>query len=326
MKVFITGATGYIGNRLSLILAQENFKVIALVRNLKSQKLPNHENIVFVEGDIVNFDAVFHAMKGCSYVFHTAAYTNLNSKNIDDFYNVNVLGTENILKAALQHRIRKVIYTSTLAVYGPSYKNIPITESQPRITSYANDYELTKSMSEELIAEYTKKGLSCSILNVTRVYGPSIKSFSSGVNTIIEKIMKKDFLIVPSKLDIITNYVFIDDVIKANILAMKKTTNGKYIIGGHNLSYTALFDTIKKHANSNIRIVKINYSLVKTLLSITAFFKNVFGISGGTEPKVLNALFVNRMSSSGKAITEIDYEITPIHIGLEKTINSLKFK
>mgnify|MGYP000035008618 CR=1 FL=1 len=66
-------------------------------------------------------------------------------------------------------------------------EEVPITESQPRLTSYANDYELTKSMSEEVVSDYVKKGLSCIILNLTRVYGPGLNTYSNGLNKIILK-------------------------------------------------------------------------------------------------------------------------------------------
>ena len=185
MKALLTGATGYIGHQLALKLASENFIVHALVRNPKSDKIPRHKNIIVCKGNICDYESIEKAMAGCDYVFHTAAFTNLKCKTIDNFYNVNVNGTKNVLKAALNHKIKKVIYTSTLSVYGPSYKMVPITETQPRLSSYANDYELTKSMSEESVLEYVKKGLSCVILNLTRVYGPGLNTFSNGVNRLI---------------------------------------------------------------------------------------------------------------------------------------------
>ena len=207
MKVLVTGATGYVGHQLALSLANKNFEVNALVRDLNSIKVPAHVNITLIKGDVCDYQSVEHASKHCSYVFHTAAYTNLKSEKFDNFYNTNVLGTENILKASLHNKVKKVIYTSTLAVYGPSYKRVSINENQPRLVSFSNDYELTKSMSEELVSNYVKKGLSCVTLNVTRVYGPGPKTFSGGVNTLISKMVKNDFLFVPSKLEITANYV-----------------------------------------------------------------------------------------------------------------------
>ncbi|MCF7560982.1 NAD-dependent epimerase/dehydratase family protein [Sabulilitoribacter multivorans] len=325
MKVFVTGATGYVGHQLALKLANENYTVIALVRNLNSDKIPSHNNIIPVKGDICDYESVEKGIEGCDYVFHAAAYTNLKCKKLDNFYDANVLGTENILKASLKHQIKKVIYTSTLAVHGPSYKRIPITENQPRLISFSNDYELTKGISEELVFTYIKKGLPCAILNVSRVYGPGLKTFTSGVNTLISKIAKNDFLVVPSKLDITTNYVFIDDVVNAHILAMKKVNStGKYIIGGENASYETLFGAIKSITKSKIKIVKVNYGLIKMSFSFVNLLKRLLGVQSGITLKVLDTLFVNRVASSEKALNDLGYQVTSLNRGLTTTINHLK--
>ena len=185
MKIFLTGATGYIGHSLAMKLANQNYEVTALVRDLKSNNIPKHNNVIPIKGDICNYESVDKAIKNCDYVFHTAAFTDLKSNKLDNFYNNNVTGTHNILRASLENNIKKVIHTSTLSVFGPSLYQVPITENQPRMTSYANDYELTKKMSEDLVLKFVKKGLSSTILNVTRVYGPGPNTHSNGVNKII---------------------------------------------------------------------------------------------------------------------------------------------
>lgn len=324
MKVLVTGATGYIGHQLALALANQNYKVNALVRDLNSSKIPKHENITLVKGDVCDYESVENATNQCGYVFHTAAYTNLKADEFDNFYNTNVLGTENILKASLHNKVKKVIYTSTLAVYGPSYKRVSITENQPRLVSYSNDYELTKAMSEELVGQYHKKGLSCVTLNVTRVFGPGPKTFTGGVNVLISKMIKNDFLFVPSKLDITANYVFIDDVVNAHILAMKPTkTNEKYIIGGENMNYEVLFKTIKDLTKSKIKVVKINYGFLKMCFSTMNIIQKIVGVSVGITAKVIDSLFVNRCSTSQKAVRDLGYKITPMNSGLLRTINFL---
>ncbi|MGM5469578.1 NAD-dependent epimerase/dehydratase family protein [Flavobacteriaceae bacterium LMO-SS05] len=324
MKVLLTGATGYVGHQLALKLASENFVVHALVRDVNSNKIPQHKNIIVFEGDLCDYESICKAMEDCVYVVHTAAYTNLKCKSIDNFYRGNVLGTENILKAAFQNQIKKVIYTSTLSVYGPSFKEVPITESQPRLTSYANDYELTKSMSEEVVLDFVKKGLPCVILNLTRVYGPGLDTYSNGVNKLIMKIAKNDVLIVPSKLNIISNYVFIDDVIKAHLLAIQSGISGeKYIIGGENVDYQKLFDNIKILTKSKIRILRVNYAVIKNAIMMISTLNSLLRFGFALTPKVLDSLFTNRSASSLKAESHLHYKVTPFRIGLGHTINFL---
>jgi len=324
MKVLVTGSTGYIGHELAMKLANKNYIVNALVRDLESNKIPRHKNITPIKGNICEFETVQRALKNCDYVFHTAAFTDLKCNRVDRFYKANVIGTTNVLKASLEENIKRVIYTSTLSVYGPALYHVPITEDQPRLKSYSNDYELTKTMSEEVVSDYVKKGLSCSILNVSRVYGPGLNTYSNGVNKIISKIMKEKILYVPSKLDVEANYVFIDDVINAQVLALDNGAKGeKYIIGGENVNYEELFNKIKQISKSKISIVKLNYNLIKSSVALMSNIYAVFGKSFVLTPKVLDSLFTNRTASSKKAITKLHYKITPIDFGLAQTINFL---
>jgi nucleoside-diphosphate-sugar epimerase len=324
MKILLTGATGYIGHQLALKLANLNYKVNALVRNLHSDKIPQHKNITLFKGNICDYKSVQRAIKNCDYVFHTAAYTDLKCNKIDNFYNTNVLGTKNVLQAALDENIKKFVYTSTLSVFGPSLLDVPITEDQPRIASYGNDYELTKTMSEEEVMKYVKKGLLCVILNVTRVYGPGLKTFSNGVNTIISKIIKSKVLYVPDKLKVEANYVYIEDVLNAEILALKKGKTGeKYIIGGENTNYDRLFNEIIIISKTKTAIFKINYNLLKKGVAFLAGFNRLLGKNSALTPKVLDSLFTNRTASSQKAITNLNYNITPLKIGLDHTIRFL---
>lgn len=325
MKLLVTGATGYVGHQLALELASKKFTVHVLVRDLNSKKIPKHKNIKIFEGNICNYKSIEKAIEQCTYVFHAAAYTNLKCTKIDNFYNTNVLGTENLLRASLQNKVKKVIYTSTLSVFGPSYNNAPIIESQPRIASYTNDYELTKSMSEEVVKDYIKKGLTCIVLNVSKVYGPGLETYSNGVNKLILKIIRNDFLLAPDKLKISSNYVFINDVVKGHLLAMEHGKNGEnYIIGGENISYDALFKKIKRITKSEIRIITVNYGFLKAFFLVVSAFQKFIGYQPAITPKVLDSLFINRIATSDKAIENINYKVTSLNLGLTRTINYLK--
>ena len=324
MKVLLTGATGYIGNQLARKLANQNYEVNALVRDPGSDKFPKHKNIIPFKGNICDYQSIRSAISDCDHVFHMAAFTDLKCKKIDNFYETNVVGTTNILKAAMEAHIKKVIYTSTLSVFGPALFEVPITEKQPRLVSYSNDYELTKAMSEEVIAKYVQKGLHCSILNVSRVYGPGLNTYSNGVNNIISKITKDKFLIVPANLNVTVNFVFINDVINAQLLALEHGKAGeKYIIGGENTDYDRLFKKVINLSNSNISILKLNYNILKTGVAWISNLKKLIGIKRPFSPKGLDSFFTNSCASSQKAMSELNYKITPLDRGLKHTINFL---
>lgn len=327
MKVFLTGATGYIGSRLAIHLAENNYEVHALVRNPKSENIPVHSNIILFEGNLNDTNSIENAIANCDYVFHTAAFTKLTCNDVKEFYDVNVQGTANVLNAAKNRGIKKVIFTSSVSVFGPSQPHSLITEIHPRMSSYANDYELTKTIAENLVLEYNKKGLPGIILNVSRVYGPGNRGFSNGVNRFISMLLKKRFVFVPSKLQIESNYVYIDDVTKAHMLALNNGIAGeKYIIGGENASYEKLFSTISESTQTKNSIVKINYKLLKTGLFLKSFLDKLFFNESSLTPKLLDYLFTNRIVSSLKAVSQLGYEITPLKTGMQQTIEFLNHR
>ena len=325
MKVCLTGATGYIGNSLALELAENNYEVHALVRNIYSPNIPVHPNILLFEGNLNNYDTVEKAIEDCESVFHAAAFTRLTCNDIKEFYDANVQGTANVLNASKENGVKKVIFTSSVSVFGPSQPNTLITENQPRMSSYANDYELTKIMAENLVLDYNKMGLPGIILNVSRVYGPGNNSFSNGVNRLACMFLKDRFVFVPSKLNIETNYVFIDDVLKAHILALNNGVAGeKYIIGGENASYEKLFSTILESIESKNPIVKINYNILKSGLFLKSFLDKLALKESSLTPELLDYLFTNRNVSSEKAVSQLGYEITSLKSGMEQTMSFLK--
>lgn len=325
MKVFLTGATGYIGNRLALQLAESNYEVHALVRDLSSENIPVHPNIKLFKGNLNDLDSIEKAIVSCDYAFHTAAFTRLTCTEVEEFYNVNVQGTANVLNAAKKYGIQKFIFTSSVSVFGPSQPNSVIVENHPRMSSYANDYELTKTMAENLVLDYNKKGLPGIILNVSRVYGPGRTGFSNGVNRFISMLLKQKTVFVPSKLHIASNYVYIDDVIEAHILALQNGRAGeKYIVGGENASYEKLFTTISECNQTKIPVVKINYTVLKTGLFLKVLIDKLLFKEPSLTPKLLDYLFTNRSVSSQKAVSQLGYEITPLETGVERTLKFLK--
>ena len=171
MKILITGATGYIGHKLALEAADRNYIVHILARDLQSKFIPSHPNIHIYKGDITNKNSVLAAMKGCEFVMHAAGITSLWEKDNSIFYKVNVEGTRNMLDSALALNVKKFVFTSTGGVLGPSGK-YPLSENDPRIIAFENDYEISKHWAEELVKEYCRRGLLAMICYRTKSLWP----------------------------------------------------------------------------------------------------------------------------------------------------------
>src|SRR6478752_4105432 len=120
MKIFITGATGYIGNNLAKRLADEGHLVHALNRSSHKSALLDHENIKLFKGDITDPASVKNAMQNCEQVYHLAAYARVWAKDPSTYFKLNVEGTQHVLDAAKELGINDIVVTSTAGVLGPS--------------------------------------------------------------------------------------------------------------------------------------------------------------------------------------------------------------
>ena len=322
MKVFVTGATGYVGYNLALTLAQQGNRVHILVRNPQSAFIPEHSNINVFTGDITKKETIGFAMQGCEQVFHTAALVKLYATRPADFYDINVEGTRNVLEAALQTGVKKFIFTSTCGVFGPSL-NEPMRETDPRIKGFDNDYDLSKFLAEKLVMEYAKKGLFTVVVSASKVFGPGIETHPISINGTIKRFMEGKPSFCPSPSHFISNYVFIDDLVKGHILAMEKGTSGeKYILGGENLSYATFYQTIRNAGASGSLI-----PIPKNIASLYGYWHVIHSKMMGKEPffnaKSVNNIYCNKSFSCSKAINELGYTITPFALALQSTIQFL---
>ena len=109
MQIFITGATGFIGNNLAKRLANEGNIIHALCRDIHTKVL-NHQNIKIFGGDITDINSIEKAMRGCEQVYHLAAYARVWAKDPSTYYRLNVEGAQNVFDVARNLEIRKIVF------------------------------------------------------------------------------------------------------------------------------------------------------------------------------------------------------------------------
>jgi nucleoside-diphosphate-sugar epimerase len=324
MKILVTGATGYLGHRLALSLAERNDEVHILVRNPNSENIPQHKNIKVFTGDITEKQSVIVAFVGCEQVYHTAALVKAFDKDASLFYKVNVEGTRNLLDLALETRVKKFVFTSSCSVIGATTQEA-MCENDKRITPLDNDYDNTKFLAENLVKEYCNKGLHAVIVSPSKVFGPSgFETKAISVNTIINKFIKGEFTFIPKPSKLVANYCLIDDVVEGHILAMSRGKAGeKYILGGENISFEKLFHTIGTLSEKKGKLIEIPRFIMKTF-AIMQWIK--FKVTN-KEPLIaensIRQIFCNKIFSSEKAYRELGYKITPLEESLKKTIHFL---
>ena len=226
MKIAITGASGFIGSRLTPYLHDRGHEVVALVRS--NEKTPHLGNAEIATGicDITDRDSLKPALEGIQILIHLAALFNHPEASWDDYHRVNVEGTRNVLEAAKQSGVHRVIHCSTGGVVTGSGKP-PYSERTPYNTPAWDKYETTKMEGEKAALEFQKtNGLGVVVIRPTQPYGPGDVSKAK-----FYRMVKKGVIANPGKTK--KHPIFIDDLCRAfELAALHKNVNGEILTIG----------------------------------------------------------------------------------------------
>ncbi|MGD2245124.1 MAG: NAD-dependent epimerase/dehydratase family protein [Candidatus Aminicenantes bacterium] len=324
MRIFVTGATGFIGSRLALRLAEEGHTVHALFRSPQKAVLIQHKNIQAFKGDVLDKLSLKRAMISCEQCYHLGAFTRVWDKDPDIYHRVNVLGTMNVVEMAFGSGIHKVVVTSTAGVLGPS-DGEPVDERTERVSPFFSRYESSKYEMEKRVREYVQRGHAVVVVNPTRVYGPGLLSETNSLTKIIKAYFQGRWHIIPGKGDTIGNYAFVDDVVNGHILAMAKGKPGeRYILGGVNKSYNDFFDLLSKVCEKKFWMIRFPVPLMLGAAGLRFAVARLFRRPPLIPPQWVKRYLQDWAVSSGKAERELGYKITPMEKGLRITLNWLR--
>lgn len=324
MKVFLTGASGYIGHKLAHTLAAEGHQVHALVRSDEAKKHLQHANINIFKGNVLQKETLLPAMEGCQQVYHTAAKVGAWAKRQQDFYEVNVGGTKNVLDAATTIGVERLVFTSTAGVLGPS-NDQPVNENSKRLLPFQIDYDRSKNEAENLVETYVNNGTHVVVVSPAKVYGPGHTSHSLTANAIINTFLKKGIAFIPSPGSYKICFAYVDDVIRGHIQAMEKGIAGqRYILGGMNISYYDFFHCIRTLSGGKGRIVAVPKAILKGAAYAQEISHWLTGASIRFPVNSVDHLFSNYIFSSDKAVQQLGYRMTSLEEAIGKTIRFLK--
>ncbi|MDB5003431.1 MAG: NAD-dependent epimerase/dehydratase family protein [Mucilaginibacter sp.] len=324
MKVLVTGATGFIGRRLTLELATAGYDVKALCRSTDHPYLIKHRNIEPVLGNILYKQSLARAMDGCAQVYHTAAMAKMWCRNPDEYHETNVTGTRNVLETAGKTGVERMVYTSTCGVWGPTIKH-PMTEHDPRITGFPIAYERTKYLAELEVQNFVKQGMQVVTVNPSRVYGEGPVTDSNTVGKMVSGYLKGKWRIIPGNGRQIANYAFLNDVVAGHIAAMNKGITGeRYILGGHDISFNDFFTTLQDVSGKQLGMIKVPLNIIELYSRMEWLKTRLTGLSPVFLPEFAERLKYDQKYCSNKAETHLNYNITPFAEGLRKTVEYIR--
>jgi UDP-N-acetylglucosamine 4-epimerase len=266
--VLITGGAGFSGSHKVDALLATSVGLVRVLDNLKTGKLSNlydahthGQRFEFIEGDITDYNTCVAACKGIDIVFHQAALVSVPISITDPLltHHINVTGTLNMLIAAKQTGVSRFIYASSAAVYGDcSY--IPINELCTR--NYMSPYALSKGICEDYVSSVAKS-MTCIGLRYFNVYGPRQdprSPYSGVVSIFMERALSGEPLNVFGDGSAIRDFVFVGDIVHANLLAgsAEHLPEGSHIFNvgsGNATSIRELIATIRDIINKDVTVI-----------------------------------------------------------------------
>jgi dihydroflavonol-4-reductase len=231
VRAFVTGATGFVGARLAARLRERGDEVVALVRDPGKAGRLRELDYEIVEGDLSSRSALAVAMEGSHSVFHVAAiYRNgVPRSKRDELFATNVTGTENVLDAAADAAVARLVYVSSNVVFGDTHGQVVDETYEPVDGHYVSLYHETKALAHRAAKARIARGAPIVIVQPGSVYGHGDHTDISGMLT---RGVRGKLVVLPFG-HVGLNWVFVEDVVEGILLAHDRGRLGEsYVLGG----------------------------------------------------------------------------------------------
>jgi dihydroflavonol-4-reductase len=322
MRVFVTGGTGFIGGQVVRKLRERGDEVRALVRSPDKGQALADLGCELVSGTLSNKDAIGAGMQGCEAAIHGAAVYEVGIPESEHraMYEANVIGTENVLRAALEAKLPKVVYISTVGAFGNTKGQVVDESYEHPGTSFTSYYEETKleahRLAKRLIAE---EGLSCVIVQPGGVYGPQDHSaIGQQMNQFLAGRMP--LIAFP---DLGFNMVHVDDVAAGVLLALDKGKSGEaYVLGGQITTMRELVQTLARVAGKKAPRRALPTPLMKAMTPFGPIVGKVMGQGPNLRELISSADNVTFWAKHDKAMAELEYSPRGLEQGLRDTLEA----
>jgi len=319
MLAFVTGATGFVGSHVARALAEQGAELRLLVRASSQPRNVQDLRAERVMGDLCDPTSLERGMAGCDVIFHVAADYRLWVRDPQQMYRANVEGTRAILAAARKNRIRRVVYTSSVATMAFTSNGQPADENSPvSLGNMIGYYKRSKFMAEQVAVEAGRSGMDVVVVNPTTPVGErDIKPTPTG--RIIVDFLKKKF---PAYVDTGLNLVDVKECARGHVSALEKGRSGeRYILGGENLTLKQILDRLGVITGLPSPKIRVPYVVA---LATGVVDEMVTGYILGREPRAtIDAVRMGRKKmfvSSGKAERELGWKIVEVEDALGRAV------
>lgn len=307
-KIFITGATGFLGSNLARRLASEGNEVTILVRKGGDHPFLKNLKIRRAEGDVTDFDSLKNGMKGQELVYHCAGIVSYRRSDIKVMDRVNIKGTENVCRAALENGVRRVLYVSSTAAVGiPSDPAKPAAEDYPFHRKWLKiPYMRSKKTAEEAAFAFAQKGLDVVAANPSTFFGAGDIKASNG--ELFRQISSGKLASAPPGGN---GVIAIADCVNGIIKTAEKGKTGeRYILNSQNLTFLEIFNTIARSLRKN-GVSKVMprwiYSPALAAAVVMGVIFPIIRVKPPISPELIKISWSFRYFDSSKAVRELGW-------------------
>jgi dihydroflavonol-4-reductase len=313
----VTGATGHVGNVLVRKLLERGEKVRALILPGECRESIKGLNVEACEGDILNLDSVFQSMRGVRGIFHLAGVISIMPGLNPFVRKVNVDGTKNILRAAMESGIKKLIYTSSIHAIR-RVENSVINEDVPYdMNNPYGAYDRSKAEATLDVLNAAHAGLEAVVACPTGVIGPYDFRGSMMGAVIHDAAVAKPAFYVDGAYD----FVDVRDVADGLISAAENGKRGEsYILSGQKITVRYMLETVREITGRNFFQLKIPFDLAKFAALFTPMYYQLAKATPRFTPYSLEVLQSNSNISHAKATRELGYLPRSLYESIKDTV------
>src|SRR4051812_48781238 len=321
MKAFVTGGTGFIGERLVQRLRDRGDDVVALVRSREWGSKLEEMGATLVEGDLSSSDAIRTGMQGCDSAFHVAAVykVGIPEKEHEAMYDANVRGTERVLDAAFQAGVGRIVYVSTINVFGNTRGEVVEEGYERPGNDFLSYYDETKYLSHQVARERIDKGAPIVIVQPGGVYGPGDHS---EVGNVFDQTSSGKLTALPFA-GLGFNLVYVDDVAEGILLAHDKGKLGEsYVLGGEIATMRNLVEKTAELSGRKPPKRDMPTGVIKAVAPIGPVVGKMMGFPPNFRELISASDGVTYWAKDDKARRELGYAPRDLETGLRQTLDA----
>ena len=311
-RVAVTGAAGFIGSAVTRELLERGTQVVALVEPDGDTRNLDGLEVEQVEVDLRDADGLAKAVDGARTVFHLAALYRFWAADPQSFYDVNVVGTRNLIKAAEAAGVGRVVYTSTVGTLGlrGASAGAPVDEtSYAQVDHLFGLYKQSKYVAEHEVLRAAAQGLPVVLVQPTTPVGPGDRGPTPTGRTVLEFLNGR----FPAYVDTTLNIVDVDDVAHGHLLAAERGSIGRsYILGGENLSLQQILASLAGNTGLSAPTRRVPNSLAVLAATISDVVEGRFLHREPSIPLEAAKMSTTQMSfDDSRARGELGYRSRP---------------